>query len=130
MKGIVCGCNALVAVKKLDCQGLAVWQPQRRPFPLAARREQKIVGLLEQGAIAARTVADRGRVSIVEDGRVKFVAERLEELEFVRPRLALRLHVGVGKVGNDPFVGRIHHVLVGPLEIEAEADRLADARIA
>ena len=68
-------------------------------------------------------------IGLAEHGRRKLVAERLEQLQFVGARLALRLHRGVGEEGDDPLVGRVHDVLVGPFEVEGEPDRLAHPRI-
>ncbi len=44
-------------------------------------------------------------------------------------RLADGLHVGIVEIGRGAAKGAEHDVLVRPLEIEGEADRLADARV-
>ena len=55
--------------------------------------------------------------------------QRFEDFQFVGRRRADRLHRRVLEVGDDPLVVGEHDVLVGPLEVEGEADRFADARV-
>ena len=118
-----------IAVEKLDRERLAARQVHRRTVALAPSREKEVIGLFEELAVGARAVALGRRVGLIEDGGRKLVAKRLKQLKLVRSRLSLRLHISVGKVGDDSSIRRIHDVFIRPFEVEAKANRFAHARI-
>ena len=78
----------IVEIEEFDLERLAVRQKQARILPLAARREEQIVGLAQQRAVLPRSVGHRRYIGLVEDGRQHLLAEGLEDLQLFRRRLS------------------------------------------
>jgi hypothetical protein len=119
-----------VVVEELDLQELAGGQPHHPALAGAAGLAQERHGAAQQGAVLARTVGFRRAPGVAEHLRRKVPAHRVEEREFFRGGPAGGLEVRVLEVGGRAYIGAVHQVGVRPVEVEAQADGLADAGIA
>ena len=90
---------------------------------------EQVAGAAQQLAILPGPVGLRRYPCRPEHFRQQAVAERLQQRDLVRRRLAARHHLGVLEHRMRALVRTVHQVLVGPFEVEGDRQRLANAPI-
>ena len=107
-------------IEKFDLERLAVRQQQVRALALAAGREKKAVRLAQQRAILARTIRHRRQIGRPEDlgGACR---DRVRARRVPRRRAALSPPSSrILEIGGGARIDAIHHIVVGPFEIEGK----------
>src|SRR6266702_6047402 len=125
----VVGLDPRVLGEKLDGNALAVRADTLAILDDVTRLLQELVRLAQERAVLARTVGDRRHERLAEHLVRHLAAERLEQRELFRARLALGHHVRILEHRMDSLVGSIHDGLVGPFEVEGVDQGFAQLRM-
>ena len=129
MNGMWCGSNVGSSIRNSIVTG-SPFGRTRLPFLIAQPASWSICAALRSSARSWPEPSETGgTIGLAEHLVGHLAAKRLEQLEFVGARRALRHHVGVLEHRDGALVGAVHDGLVGPFEIEGVVERLAQPRI-